>query len=93
MKPKLTFKGKGLDEIPGVRKGFIPSAARKMEDTAAASLFSPGDRVRHPKFGAGTVQSVSGYGKDARIRIQFDKAGAKELALAIAPIVRTEEET
>lgn len=93
MKPKLTFKGKGLDEIPGVRKGFIPSAARKMEDTATASLFSPGDRVRHPKFGAGTVQSVSGYGKDARIRIQFDKAGAKELALAIAPIVRTEEET
>lgn len=93
MKPKLTFKGKGLDEIPGVRKGFIPSAARKMEDTAAASLFSPGDRVRHPKFGAGIVQSVSGYGKDARIRIQFDKAGAKELALAIAPIVRTEEET
>ena len=93
MKPKLTFKGKGLDEIPGVRKGFIPSAARKMEDTAATSLFSPGDRVRHPKFGAGTVQSVSGYGKDARIRIQFDKAGAKELALAIAPIVRTEEET
>ena len=92
MKPKLTFKGKGLDEIPGVRKGFIPSAARKMEDTAAASLFSPGDRVRHPKFGAGTVQSVSGYGKDARIRIQFDKAGAKELALAIAPIVRMEEE-
>lgn len=93
MKPKLTFKGKGLDEIPGVRKGFIPSAARKMEDTAAASLFIPGDRVRHPKFGAGTVQSVSGYGKDARIRIQFDKAGAKELALAIAPIVRMEEES
>ena len=54
-------------------------------------LFSPGDRVRHPKFGFGTVTSVSGIGSDARIRILFDTAGERELSLAVAPIVKVEE--
>ena len=92
-KPKLTLRGLSLNEIPGVQKGFVPSAARSSENTVTASLFSPGDRVRHPKFGTGTVLNVSGSGKDARIRIQFDEKGEKELALAIAPIIRLEEET
>ena len=55
-------------------------------------LFAPDDRVRHPKFGFGTVNEVTGAGKDARIRIRFDTAGEKELALSMAPIVKTEEE-
>ena len=57
------------------------------------AIFAVKDRVRHPKFGAGTVVDVTGHGKDARIRIAFDDKGEKELALAIAPIVRIEEET
>jgi len=92
-KPKLTFKGQGLDSIPGVSKGFIPSAARQIESKALAGLFSEGDRVRHAKFGAGTVTALSGSGKDARIVIQFDSCGEKELMLSVAPIVRTEENT
>ena len=91
-KPKLTFRGLGLDEIPGVRKGFVPSGARNYESQALSGLFSPGDRVRHAKFGTGTVQSVSGSGKDARIRILFESGSEKELALAIAPIIRMEDE-
>ena len=55
-------------------------------------LFAPGDRVRHPKFGFGTVEEVTGAGKEARIRIRFDTADEKELALSMAPIVKTEEE-
>ena len=91
-KTKLTFKGLALDEIPGVRKGFVPSAAHAMDQAAARALFNEGDRVRHPKFGMGKIISVTGSGKDARIRIYFDDKGEKELALAIAPIVRVEEE-
>ena len=91
-KTKLTFKGLALDEIPGVRKGFVPSAAHAMDQEAARALFNEGDRVRHPKFGMGKIISVTGSGKDARIRIYFDDKGEKELALAIAPIVRVEEE-
>ena len=55
-------------------------------------LFSAGDRVRHPKFGFGRVQEVTGGGADARIRILFDTAGEKELSLTLAPIVKVEEE-
>jgi len=92
-KPKLTFRGLGLDDIPGVRKGFVPSSARKFENQALSGLFSPGDRVRHAKFGIGTVQSVSGSGKEARIRILFETGSEKELVLSIAPIIRVEDET
>ena len=55
-------------------------------------LFVPGDRVKHPKFGFGTVDEVTGTGKEARIRIRFETTGEKELALSMAPIVKTEEE-
>ena len=94
-KPKLTFKGMDLNHIPGVQKGFgttVQSAARSMEDSSLKSLFAAGDRVRHPKFGKGTVGEVWGNGKDARVRIQFDDGAEKELALSIAPIIRLEEE-
>ena len=94
-KPKLTFKGMDLNHIPGVQKGFgttVQSAARSFGDSSLRSLFAAGDRVRHPKFGKGTVGEVWGNGKDARIRIRFDNGSEKELALSIAPIIRLEEE-
>ena len=90
-KPKLKIKGMDLGSIPGVSRGFVGSSANVLADSAMQKLFSPGDRVRHPKFGAGKVTEVTGQGKEARIRIRFDTAGEKELALSIAPIVKTEE--
>ena len=92
-KPQLTFKGKTIDQIPGVSKGFIPSKARTENNSAIGSLFRPEDRVMHPKFGAGTVLAVRGSGAEARISIRFDTAGEKELALSIAPIVKYREDT
>ena len=90
-KPKLTLKGLSLDEIPGVRKGFVPSTAERYGEGVLKGLFSKNDLVQHPKFGKGKVIEVSGSGKDSRIRIAFE-CGEKELALAIAPIIRIEEE-
>ena len=90
-KPKLTFRGVSLDQIPGVSKGFVPSAARQIQG-AVQKLFSPGDRIMHPKFGTGTVQEITGNGADARIFISFDQKGVKELSLAVAPIVKMEEQ-
>ena len=90
-KPKLKIKGLDLGSIPGVSKGFVGSSANALTDSAMQKLFSPGDRVRHPKFGAGKVTEVTGQGKEARIRIRFDTAGEKELALSIAPIVKAED--
>ena len=91
-KPKLKIKGHDLGSIPGVSKGFTGSAARGLAGSAMQKLFSAGDRVRHPKFGFGRVQEVTGGGADARIRILFDTAGEKELSLTLAPIVKVEEE-
>ena len=90
-KPKLKIKGHDLGDIPGVTRGFAGSAAAALADSAMQKLFSPGERVRHPKFGFGRVKELSGSGKEARIRIAFDTAGEKELALMIAPIVKVEE--
>ena len=64
-------------EEPLVRR----AAAKSAGDTFG---FSAGDRLRHRKFGEGTVESVTGSGSDARIRIRFDSAGSKELLLALA---------
>ena len=91
-KPKLKIKGHELGNIPGVTRGFVGSTAAALADSAMQKLFSAGDRVRHPKFGTGRVIEVSGTGKDARIRVRFDAAGEKELALMIAPIVKMEEQ-
>ena len=91
-KPKLKIKGRDLDSIPGVSKGFIASKADPLTGSSLQKLFASGDRVRHPKFGIGTVNEVTGSGKDARIRICFDTAGEKELALIMAPIVKMEED-
>ena len=90
-KPKLKVKGHDLSSIPGVSRGFVGSSANQFADSAMQKLFTPGDRVRHPKFGAGIVKEVSGSGKEARVRILFETAGERELALSIAPIVKTED--
>ena len=92
-KPRLKIKGYDLNSIPGVSKGFVPSPAHETAGSAIQKLFAPEDRVRHPKFGYGKVKEVTGTGSDARIRISFDTAGEKELSLAIAPIVKVEEES
>lgn len=90
-KPRLTFQGKALDQIPGVSRGFVPSKAREEASGAANRLFRPGERVLHRKFGAGRVKEIVGSGADARIIIEFTAYGTKEFALSIAPIVRLEE--
>jgi len=41
--------------------------------------FRPGQRVRHPKYGEGTVYRREGDGEDAKITVQFPKFGLKKL--------------
>ena len=92
--PRLTLNGMSLDRIPGVSRGFSGgNAAPAAEKTGALeAIFTPGERVMHPKFGPGTVTELSGSGATARIRISFDRAGERELSLAVAPIVKYREE-
>jgi DNA helicase-2/ATP-dependent DNA helicase PcrA len=41
--------------------------------------FRPGQRVRHPKYGEGTVYKREGDGEDAKITVQFPGFGLKKL--------------
>lgn len=45
-----------------------------------------GDRVRHDKFGTGSVRSINGSGSRAEVVIDFDAEGRKTLLLAWAPL-------
>ncbi len=45
-----------------------------------------GQHVLHAKFGTGEVVAVEGSGKELRAQVNFKKAGAKWLALAVAKL-------
>ena len=49
-----------------------------------------GARVRHARFGAGTIAELSGSGRDAKVRIDFDdeEIGRKTLVVAQANLER-----
>ena len=83
--------GKSALGIPGVQKGFTPSAAASIPASAIGNLFQIGDRVMHRKFGEGNVLEIRGSGSDARIIIGFAAYGQKEFVLSIAPIVKVNE--
>ena len=83
--------GRSALGIPGVQRGFTPSAASTVPESAVAALFKPGDRVMHRKFGEGNVLEIRGSGSDARIVIGFAAYGQKEFVLSIAPIVKVND--
>ena len=83
--------GRSALGIPGVQKGFTPSAASSVPASAVAALFKTGDRVMHRKFGEGNVLEIRGSGGDARIVIGFAAYGQKEFVLSIAPIVKVND--
>jgi len=83
--------GRSALGIPGVQKGFTPSAASKVPVGAVGPLFKEGDRVMHRKFGEGNVLEIRGSGSDARIIIGFAAYGQKEFVLSIAPIVKVND--
>lgn len=83
--------GRSALGIPGVQKGFTPSAASSVPASAVAALFKTGDRVMHRKFGEGNVLEIRGSGSDARIVIGFAAYGQKEFVLSIAPIVKVND--
>jgi len=76
---------KGLS-IPGVARGaqaFGGAAGAKQ-----AGLFRRGDRVRHSRFGEGTVLML--FDGDKRMTIRFDDGTEKTFAAELAPVVRIE---
>ena len=46
--------------------------------------YGAGDRVRHVKFGEGTVRNVVEGGRDFEVTVDFDKAGTKKMFAGVA---------
>ena len=59
-------------------------------NTSKDGVLRGGEKVTHPKFGAGTVVGVSGEGARAEVTVVFDKVGAKKLALKSANLTPSE---
>ena len=53
-------------------------------DTAEATGFNLGQRVRHAKFGEGVVLNAEGQGNSARVQVNFEGVGSKWLVVAYA---------
>ena len=85
-----------LQEIPA---SLLEKAAKRKRSRAEATAPEPrvtvepgsigaGDRVRHDKWGLGTVREVIGSGDRAEAEVVFDTQGKKRLLLAWAPLER-----
>jgi DNA helicase-2/ATP-dependent DNA helicase PcrA len=49
------------------------------EEPTGRRGFRPGQKVKHPKYGEGTVYQREGDGEDAKITVQFPRFGLKKL--------------
>jgi len=50
-----------------------------VEEPQGKRGFRPGQKVKHPKYGEGTVYQREGDGEDAKITVQFPRFGLKKL--------------
>ena len=60
-------------------KKFTAPKAPPVEEPTGKRGFRPGQRVRHPKYGEGTVYQREGEGEEAKITVQFPRFGLKKL--------------
>jgi len=60
------------------KKFSIPKSS-PLEEPKGKRGFRPGQRVRHPKYGEGTVYQREGEGEEAKITVQFPRFGLKKL--------------
>jgi DNA helicase-2/ATP-dependent DNA helicase PcrA len=59
-----------------------------IEEPKGKKGFRPGQKVRHPKYGEGTVYQREGDGEDAKITVQFPRFGLKKLVEKYAQLER-----
>lgn len=70
-----------------LRRDLTPRFAKTAAVGKDISAFKAGVKVRHPKFGDGVIQDVTGE----NARIAFEKLGVKVLNLRLAPLAVTGE--
>jgi len=91
---KTTAPAKPYNSIENIAE-FFASRGKKFtvpkmpaEEPAGKRGFRPGQKVRHPKYGEGTVYQREGEGEDAKITVQFPRFGLKKLVEKYAQLER-----
>lgn len=84
VKSKSATTGKSYNSIDNIAD-FFASRGKKfnlpkvVEEPKGKKGFRPGQKVRHPKYGEGTVYQREGDGEEAKITVQFPRFGLKKL--------------
>lgn len=88
LKPQVTAKAdkpyiskgiNGLNQLAGLQKGTEFKAPDALDYTV-------GDRVRHIKYGEGTVLNVAREPRDYKVTVDFDQAGQKIMYASFAKL-------
>jgi DNA helicase-2/ATP-dependent DNA helicase PcrA len=89
-----TAPSKPYNSIENIAEFFASRGKRftvpKMpaEEPSGKRGFRPGQKVRHPKYGEGTVYQREGEGEEAKITVQFPRFGLKKLVEKYAQLER-----
>jgi len=85
LKPKTPTPLRNYNSIDNIAE-FFASRGKKfrvpktpLEEPTGRRGFRPGQKVKHPKYGEGTVYQREGDGEDAKITVQFPRFGLKKL--------------
>lgn len=60
--------------------------SQEIPETSAETFWAPGMRVRHGRFGAGTIIGRSGEGEDLKVEVAFIRHGRKQLLVRYAAL-------
>jgi DNA helicase-2/ATP-dependent DNA helicase PcrA len=72
-------------------EGSVRASGSPPEDTSQDTpRYVKGERVRHRRFGSGTIRGLVGTGKDLKVSVAFDdeEVGIKQLLVAYAGLER-----
>jgi DNA helicase-2/ATP-dependent DNA helicase PcrA len=92
------FDDTGPRPTPAARRPGMPvqgytRAVAAEDESQDAPVFARGVRVKHRKFGSGTIAELAGSGRDAKVKVDFDDAsiGRKTLVIAQANLERGDD--
>lgn len=77
--PYNAYKAKQPASQPAFGKAFVVAGSVKPD-------YSVGDRVRHIKFGSGTVEQLEKGDKDYEVTVNFDRCGIRKMYVSFAKL-------
>jgi DNA helicase-2/ATP-dependent DNA helicase PcrA len=84
------FDGLAAHSAHPPASGYPPRRPAEEEASQDTPRYVKGERVRHRRFGSGTIQGLIGTGRDLKVSVAFDdqEVGVKQLLVAYAGLER-----